>query len=237
MPKPKSIHTSRTIMFSEIASLMNHIVEGADIDDLLALNVFNKRSADNLSKTNKYLKQLYLLDIDQHAFRAFVHYWRITDLASKPVLSLLFALSNDALLSQSIDVVVDAKLGVKLPVEKFDDNIEKYHPNNYSPNTRRSAAQNIASSWKQAGYILGKMKNIRVEVAQNQYTAAFACLLAYLEDKRGEFILLSKYVKALAISPNELHVLLRAANSADLINYQSGGNIATISFENQLTNI
>jgi hypothetical protein len=221
-------------MFSEIATLMNHIVEGADINELLDLNVFNKRSADNLYKTNKYLKQLYLLNLDQLAFRVFVHYWKITDQAAKPVLSLLFALSNDTLLSQSIDVVVDAKLGVKLPVEKFDDNIEKYYPDNYSTNTRRSAAQNIASSWKQAGYMLGKVKNIRTAVAQNQYTAAFACLLAYLEGKRGEYILLSKYIKALALSTSELQVLLRAANNADLINFQSGGNVTTISFENQL---
>ena len=231
MPKLKTIHTSRTIMFSEIASLMNHIVEGAEITDLLDLNVFNKRSADNLYKTNKYLQQLYFLNFDQLAFRVFVHYWKITDQAAKPILALLFAVNNDYLLSQSIDVVFNAKLGVKLPIENFDDNIEKYHPSHYSPNTRRSTAQNIASSWKQAGFITGKVKNIRTQPDISYELVAFAMLLSFLNGDRGDFIMHSNCVNALCLSESKLREKAVEASKRDYLQYHYAGNVTSISFD------
>ena len=237
MKQNKTIHTSRTILSSELSQVMNHSIEGGDFNEILNSNVSNKLSNRNLLKTNQYLKQLYGFDKKDLLFRCFKHYWTLVDNEKKSILALLFALSNDFLLRESIDIVVNSKVGERVAIEKFDDNIEKYHQGKYSINTRRSAAQNVASSWKQAGYIQGKIKNIRVQPIHDYYTVAFALLLSYLHGDRGEYILLSKWIKALAISTEELRDLIKEAAKRDLLQYQYGGNVTVISFENQLNTI
>ncbi len=237
MQEFNTIHTSRTIMFSELSQVMNRGMDTVDFNNILQLNVANKLSNSNLIKTNRYLKQLYQLDISDLTFRCFQHYWKLSDDNSKPVLSLLFAINNDTLLRESVDLVVASPLKEKIHIEKFDENIENFHPGRYSANTRRSAAQNIASSWKQAGYIEGKVKSIRIEPGQTYQTVAFAFLLSYLNGERGDFILTSKVVKALAIENEKVRDLIRQAATHDLVQYQQGGNVTVISFENQLNQI
>lgn len=224
-------------MFVELSQVMNHSIEGGDFNEILNSNVTSKLSNTNLIKTNQYLRQLYGFDMEDLLFRCFKHYWTLVDNEKKSILALLFALSNDFLLKESIDIVVNSKVGERVAIEKFDDNIEKYHQGKYSLNTRRSAAQNVASSWKQAGYIQGKIKNIRVQPIHDYYTVAFALLLSYLHGDRGEYILLSKWIKALAISTEELRDLIKEAAKRDLLQYQYGGNVTVISFENQLNTI
>jgi len=237
MKQNKTIHTSRTLMFVELSQVMNHSIEGGDFNEILNSNVTSKLSNTNLIKTNQYLRQLYGFDMEDLLFRCFKHYWTLVDNEKKSILALLFALSNDFLLKESIDIVVNSKVGERVAIEKFDDNIEKYHQGKYSLNTRRSAAQNVASSWKQAGYIQGKIKNIRVQPIHDYNTVAFALLLSYLHGDRGEYILLSKWIKALAISTEELRDLIKEAAKRDLLQYQYGGNVTVISFENQLNTI
>lgn len=233
----KTIHTARTIMFAELSQVMHRGIEFGDFDNILQMNVANKRSGLNLTYTNRYLKQLYLLDNSVLAFRCFQHYWKLADESDKPVISLLFAINSDTLLSESVDLVVGSPLREKVPIEKFDANIEKYHPGRYSPNTRRSAAQNIASSWKQAGYIEGKVRNIRVAPQHSYLTVAFAFLLSYLNGDRGDFILTSKVVKALAIEMEHVRDLIRLAATHDLLQHKHGGSVTVISFKNQLNQI
>lgn len=229
-----TIHTSRTIMFSELSQVMNHGLEDNNFNEILNSNVSNKLSNRNLLKTNRYLKQLYGFDKEDIMFKCFKHYWTLVDNESKSIITLLFALSNDYLLSESIDVIINTKTGDMVSVVRIEDNIEKYHQGKYSNNTTRSAAQNIASSWKQAGYITGKVKNIRVKPVQDHYTVAFALLLSYLHGDRGGFILLSKWLKALSLNTEELRELIKEAAKRDLLQYQYGGNITVISFENQI---
>ena len=237
MKQNKTIHTSRTIMFAELSQVMNHSIEGGDFNEILNSNVSNKLSNRNLLKTNQYLRQLYGFDKEDLLFKCFKHYWTLVDNENKSILALLFALSNDFLLRESIDIVVNTKVGEKVAIEKFDENIEKYHQGKYSDNTRRSAAQNVASSWKQAGYIQGKVKNIRIQPIHDYYTVAFALLLSYLHGDRGEYILLSKWIKALALNTEELRDLIKEAAKRDLLQYQYGGNVTVISFENQIKTI
>ena len=232
-----TIHTSRTLMFAELYQVMNRGIEAANFDEVLMLNVANKLSNKNLLQTNAYLRKLYGFDNSDVLFSCFRHYWKMADDSKKNILALLFAVNNDSLLSESVDLVVNSPVSEKISIERFEENIEKYHPGKYSANTRRSTAQNLASSWKQAGYIEGKMKNIRVKPQHNYLTVAFAFLLSYLNGDRGEYILMSKMVKALALEAGEIRDFIRQAATHDLLQYQYGGNVTVISFENQLNKI
>lgn len=237
MHEIKSIHTSRTIMFAELSQVMSRGIESADFDAVLKLNVANKLSNRNLIKTNAYLKKLYGFDNSNVAFSCLKHYWKMADDSKRSKLALLFAVNNDILLNESIDIVLKAPLNEIFATEMFDENIEKFHPGRYTLNTRGSTARNLASSWKQAGYIEGKVKNMRVKPQHNYLTVAFAFLLSYLNGDRGEYILMSKMVKALALDTEEVRELIRQAATHDLLQYQHGGNVTVISFENQLNKI
>src|SRR5690606_20891452 len=119
-------------------------------------------------------------------------------------------------------------------IEGFERMVTKHHPNKYSPKTLRSVAQNIASSWKQAGYIEGKVKNIRVENNPSYAIVSFALLMAYIDGARGEYMMDHACVKCLDVTNDELHQLIKDAADRDLMRYNRSGPTMVISFENYL---
>ncbi|KAF0128494.1 MAG: hypothetical protein FD155_3236 [Bacteroidetes bacterium] len=235
MSKLKTIHTSRTIMFAELSKVMDFAMQDNSYFHSLNQNVINKKTQSGIEKTTRYLTSLYGFDQNDPSFVALKYFWQMSDDHEKPILSLVYAIGNDDLLAESIPVVLETLQGEKVTIEKIEQNIESFHPNRYSENTRRSLAQNIASSWKQAGFITGKTKNIRTQPPISYNILAFALFLAYLNGLRGEFILTSKWPKALSLSESKLRDLAVEASKRDVIQYQFAGGVTAISFSN-LTN-
>lgn len=232
MPPQKTIHTSRTIMFAELEKVMDYSIESDKFQESLDNNVIGKKSADGIKKTTKFLKLLYGFDTQSNQFKAFKYFWKIAEDEEKPIMALLFAIGNDYLLQESIPVVADTKIGDKVLIEKLELNIQSHYPNRYSPKTLRSMAQNIASSWKQAAFITGKVKNIRTQPDISCNVVTFAFFLAFLEGDRGDFILSGKWVKALFLPESKVRELAVEASKRDLLQYQYGGNVTSISFSN-----
>lgn len=219
-------------MFAELSILMNHAISDDNYLGFLNQNIANKNTKTNQEKTTKYLKGLYVLDINYAPFIAFKYFWQIAGETEKSILALLYAISNDYLLAESIPMVQGTPIGERVLIEKLDKNIEILHPGNYSANTLRSAAQNIASSWKQANFITGKIKNIRTQPEVGYYSVVFAFLMAYFYGERGDFILKSKWVKALALNESAIRLLAVEGAKRDLLQYQYAGNVTAISFNN-----
>lgn len=237
MKSIKTIHTARTIMFAELEKVMDYSIESDNFQKSLDNNVIGKKSADGIKKTTNYLKLLYGFDNQSNQFKAFKYFWKLVENQDKILISLLFAIGNDYLLEESIPVVAETKLGDKVLIEKVEQNIESHYPNRYSPNTLRSMAQNIASSWKQAAFITGKVKNIRTQPEISFNVVAFAFFMSYLEGDRGDFILASKWVKALFLNESKVRELAIEASKRDLFQYQFGGNVTSISFSNLITKL
>jgi hypothetical protein len=228
MTKPSTIHTARTLMFEELSKVMDFSIEKDNYHQSMVNNVFGKKSEDGIKKTTNFLTQLYSLDSNYIPFKILKYFWLNTDDSEKPIIALLFAIHNDYLLSESISVISESKLNEKVEVEKIETNIEKYHPNRFTKNTLRSVAQNIASSWKQAGFITGKVKNIRTQPEISYNVVAFAFLISYLNDLRGDFIISSKWVKALCLNETQLRELAIEASKRGLIQYQFSGNVTSV---------
>src|SRR5690606_3916865 len=113
----------------------------------------------------------------------------------------------------------------------------QHYPGKYSPVTSHSIGKNLASSWKQAGYIKGKTKNIRVQPDISYKVAAFAFCLAFLEGDRGEFILKNPVVRALCLSETTLRALAIEAAKQDLLQYQYGGSVTSFAFPQLLSKL
>lgn len=222
-------------MFAELSKLMDHAMGEDNYSDFLNINVANKNTRSNQDKTAKYLQQLYILDAGYLPFKAFKYFWQLVSEAEKPIIALLYAISHDYLLVESVDVVINTAIGEKVTIEKLEDNIEHLHPERYSINTRKSLAQNIASSWKQAGFITGKVKNIRTEPAIGYNSVVFAFLMAYINGERGDFILNSRWVKALGVKDAAVRIYALEGAKRDLMQYQYAGNVTTVSFNNLLS--
>jgi hypothetical protein len=226
----KTIHTSRTIMFSELSKVMNYGISQGTFADSFTDNVAGKLSKSNQAKTSRYLKQLYGFDMTDPFFSSFTWFWRNAAEQEHSIIAHLYAIRSDYLLSESIEVVQTIPLGNKASIDLFVNNLEKYHPNRFTPATLLSVAQNIASSWKQAGFIVGKMKNIRTQPEIGFWSVTYALLLGYLEGLRGEFLLGSKYVRTLGLMSQKVRDLVTEAAKRDLIQYQYAGQVTTIMF-------
>lgn len=237
MSKQKTIHTARTIMFSELEKVMDYSIASGNFQESLDNNVIGKKSSDGIKKTNNFLKILYKFDNLSNQFKAFKYFWKITENEDKPLITFLYAIGNDYLLEESIPIVAETKIGEKVFIEKVEQNIETYYPGRFSPKTLRSMAQNIGSSWKQAGFITGKVKNIRTQPQISYNVIAFAFFLAFLDGNRGDFILTSKWVKALILNESNVRELAIGASRHELLQYQFGGNVTSISFSNLLKKI
>ena len=235
--KAKTIHTSRTLMFSELSRVMDHAVQDDSYLESLNENVANKRTKINKDKTTGFIKQLYDFNPANPPFAGFKYFWQTAGKEDKPLLALLFAIGRDQLLAESLPVILSSYPGYKVSVESVEANIESAHPEQYSANTRKSLAQNIASSWKQAGYITGKVKNIRTKTNPTYQVVAFALFLSYLNGDRGDFILSSLWVKALDLIESRLRELIIEAMKLDMVQYQHSGAVTTISFEHLINKI
>jgi len=222
-------------MFAELAKVMDHAIEDDNYLGSLSQNVINKKTNSGIKETTHRLKKLYSFDLNHSPFKVLKYFWQISDEKDKPILALIYAIGHDFLLAESIPVVVETKLGEKVAIEKIDENIVSYYPNRYSEKTRRSISQNLASSWKQAGFITGKVKNIRTQPDISYVVVAFAFFMAYLDCLRGDFILTSKWVKALSLSDSIVRELAIEAAKRDFMQYQFAGSVTAISF-NSLTN-
>ncbi len=227
-----STHVKRTIMFSEMERIMNVGLLDGSFQKAMEENITNKRTKSNILQTNNALISLYSFDIEYPPFRTLQYFWNIVDEKQKPLLAFLFAYGRDYLLFESTDIVLTTPLGGKVVTLKLEKNLEKYHPNHYSEKTRRSIAQNIASSWKQSGYIIGKVKNIRTKTSPDYYIVTFTLILAYLDGIRGDFLLASKWVKVLDITESQVRELAIEAARRDLLQYNYAGGVTTFSFTN-----
>jgi len=235
--KFKTIHTSRTMMYAELEKVMAYSLDGDNFLESLGHNVTGKKSNSGVEKTANYLKRLYRFDKQYPPFAAFKYFWKISDPNEKPLIAFVYAVNQDDLLAESIQVLQSVKPVEKASIELFEEVIEKYHPNQYSANTRRSMAQNITSSWKQAGFIEGKVKNIRTQPEVTYRVACFAFLLAYLNGDRGDFIWGSIGLKALCLSESKLRALAIECAKKDLMHYQYAGSVTAINFTNLLNKI
>jgi hypothetical protein len=236
MSKPFTIHTSRTIMYDELSDVMDTTYSQDDYQKKMAENVFNKKTESSIKKTSNYLTQLYGFNSDDVKFRCLEDYWKRCE-SGHNLLALLFAVSKDYLLSESVDFVKGVKYKERALIEGFEDNLVKYHYDRFSPKTLRSVAQNIASSWKHAGYIEGKIKNTRVENKPTYQSVSFAFCMAYIDEFRGDYLFDHACVKALDCGKDEVVSLLKEASDRDLLDFNRSGVSLVVSFEKYLNGL
>jgi hypothetical protein len=224
-------------MLDEISRVMNYMGSTTDYAEALDNNVSGKQTQKNLQRTNAAIKKLYALKSDFLPFRCFQHFWQISPDHEKSMLVFLYALAMDIMVYDVAETVIGLQTSEQVTSSQFANVLENLHHDEFSPKTIASASRNLISSYRQAGLITGSGKNIKSDITIGIYAFAFAYLMAYFNDDRGEFILQSKWVRILGLGSTALRDLAVEASLKGLMEYKYAGSVVTISFNNLFTTL
>ena len=226
---PYTIHTSRTIMYRELSDLISQ--RKFHERQIIESNPLYKATKSNLQKTLRHLLKLYGFESNDNLWKVFLYLFVKADDKEKRLLTLLYALFKDELLSISTPLIFETKPGIRIPVQKFQTLLEEKYPNKYSTITFYSTAKNIVSSWKQAGYIHGKVKNIRAQVHPGYLSVLFSIYLGYLSGLRDHELLKSTWAELLEIPESKIREDLSQASLNEFIDYKFSGGVTVINFD------
>jgi hypothetical protein len=233
-----SVHTSRTMMLSELTLLLSAADANATQADytnaIIEDNLLGKTTVSSRNLTAERLVELYSIDADICLFRVLRHFWRF-DEASRPVLALLLALARDTLLRPTADLILKTNYGEQLSCTDMVVFLDVLMPGRFSRATTTSVAQNINSTWTQAGYLTGRIKKIRTEPVITPASLTFALFMAYLEGARAQRLFESYWVRVLNISKDKAHDLASAASQQGWLDYRRAGDVIDIRFPDLLT--
>jgi hypothetical protein len=219
------------MMLNDLSLLLDRVPTQAMKDGyLLAIldqNVLGKPTRTTRERSAKRLSELYALDSSCHLFRLLRHYWGV-DRAGRPMLAFLMATARDPLLREATPFVLDVPIGQNLGPDPIANHLGETYPGRFQPTTKHSTAQNLASSWAQAGYLQGKVRKIRTRPRITPVALTYAIRLGHLCGLRGKMLLQSPWVQLLDRKTAELNDVAFEASSQGWINYKAAGDVVEI---------
>jgi hypothetical protein len=117
----------------------------------------------------------------------------------------------------------------------MEEFIDAQEPGRFSKATLKSTAQNINSSWTQAGHLSGRVRKVRAQALATPGTVAFALLLGYLTGHRGETLFKSEYMRLLDCSFDRAIEFAEDASRRGWISLKRVGQVVEVLFPNLIT--
>ncbi len=233
-----SVHTSRTMMLGELSLVLEHVGPKAKAGDYLAAvveqNVLGKPTQTTRKRTAQRLVELYALDQTRPVFRLLRHFWT-ADASARPMLAYITAAARDPLLRDTTPFVVAIPVSAAVTATQVANYLKEKYPARFKPTTLISTAQNLASSWTQAGYLTGKVNKKRTRPVVTPVVVTFALLLGYLCGLRGKMLLDTVWTRMLDRTPAEIADLATEASKQGWMNYKAAGSVVEITFLGLLT--
>jgi hypothetical protein len=231
-------HASRTMMLSEVSTLLASVTTSAARGDyqreVVDLNVLGKPTKKARELTFRHLCDLYSLDVAQPVFRVFRQLWS-QDEQARPVLGLMIALVRDPLLRSSQEFMLKKQPGDSVKRDELEALLAKDDPVRFSPASLKSFAQNINGTWTQAGYLSGKAHKTRVVPRITATNVTFALFLGHMEGLTGQRLFTSSWINLLPGSPDELVAHANSASHRGQIVFMNAGGVKEVRFPGYLT--
>lgn len=226
------------MMFDELTHLFEHTSPDTAREryraEVVDFNVLGKPTQKSRVLTFGHLTELYGLDPAIPVFRVFRKLWA-ADEPARPVLALTLALVRDPVLRLSESFVLGKALGESVRREEVEALIATGEPDRFSPATLKSIAQNINSSWTQAGYLTGRARKLRTRANVTPTNITYALFLAHLEGLSGQRLFSSRWANLLSGSPGELEALANSASHRGQIVFLNAGGVKEVRFPGFLT--
>ena len=236
---PGGPSTSQTIMVSSLRDLLLRLPAdspvGAYRNAVLAENILCKDTAGGREWAFRQLRRFYALNPGSLLFRALRDLWA-DDPCGQPLLALLCAVARDPVLRATASLVVPVEPGDVIGPADFEEIIEAAFSGAYSDNTRRTTAQNVASSWTQSGHLLAERptKKVRVRVHPTATAVAYALLLGHLQGERGQGLFKTQWAAVLDQPTSRLVELASAASRHGMLEFRNAGGVMEVTFHELL---
>lgn len=231
-----SAHVSRTMMFAELGTLLDHFnaSDSSRAEYIRAIvedNCLAKRTDKNRIISKRYLLELYSLDPNMLLFRSLLFFWK-RDPGGRHLIALLCAYARDPLLRASAKYVLPLDEGVSATRESMEEFLDSLDPGRYSPGKLASNAKNLNSTWTQSGHLNGRTRKIRSKATPTAGCLSYALLLGYLTGIRGRALFTSEYVKLLDCSLEKAVELAEEASRKGWIVFKRVGDVIEVLFPN-----
>jgi len=234
----KGTHTSRTIMFKELALLFEDQEQNASreayVSAIIDQNCLGKQTVSTRKLTCQRLSELYGLDPSIPLFRILRYLWK-ADENGRPLLAVLTALARDPLLRVTSATILQIQAGEELMRKKLTDALRQSVDNRLNNGTLNTTVRNISSSWTQSGHLKGRVRKIRQRVAPTSIVTAYALLLGYILGIRGSGLFNTLWTKVLDTPAEELLSLASDAKRLGLLDLSQAGGVVEVSFTRMLT--
>lgn len=231
-------HSARSMMLTELQAVLSETPPSArptEIEQaIVERNILDKPTLSSRRKSLRHLQELYGLDLAQALFRV-LREFSVRDRASIPLLALVCAYARDPQLRQSFELIHRLRVGDVLPRETMEAHLEAGFPGRFSPAMKKSMAQNVNTSWTNAGHLSGTVKKVRRLPECRPEAAAYAMFAGYLSGLRGQQLLQSPFGLLVAKDRSVLLAQLPLASTRGLIGFKFAGGIFEFDFRRLLT--
>jgi hypothetical protein len=228
----KGAHTSRTMMFEELASLLFHAGREATRDDyryqVLELNCLEKRTAANRRLTLQRLSELYALDPNVLIFRIMRNLWNV-DESGRPILALLMSMARDPLLRLTAPPIIQLRSGEELSRQTFISALEQGTGSRFNEATLDKIIRNTASTWTQSGHLSGRCRKVRQAVKPTPSVLTFAMVLGHLQGIRGAGLFSTEWAQVLDLDVDNLIFLAMDAKRLGFLDVKVSGKVVEVS--------
>jgi hypothetical protein len=233
-----SVHTSRTMMLSELTLVLEHTDANATnadyLESIVGQNALGKPTQSTRVETARKLSQLYTLDAARPVFRVFRHFWE-ADETARPMLAYLAATARDPLLRDATLYVNSIAQGSTVSPSQISMYLSDTYPKRFQESTGIATAQRLASSWSQAGFLAGKVNKKRTRPVVTPVVVTYALLLGYLCGMRGKMLLDTVWTRMLDRTPAEIADLATDASKQGWMSYKAAGSVVEVTFPGLLT--
>ncbi len=230
----KGTHTSRTMMFAELASALASVPSTGAREDYVAAvvegNCLRKPTTSTRRLTLQRLSELYGLDPDLTLFRVLRRLWD-ADPASHPLLAVLAALARDPLLVATAQAIVPLADGIEMPRKSMAEQLRVAVGGRLSDATLDKVIRNAASSWAQSGHLSGRTFKVRRRVQPTAATVAYALFIGTALGFRGEDLLTSGWINVLDCTPSQALDLAVGAKRLGMLDLRVAGDVFDLNMD------
>jgi hypothetical protein len=231
---PIGAHASRTMMLAELRLLLAACDKSASLADyrssIIDENILLKKTMATRKSSFKWLRWLYALNNNILLFRALRDLWD-SDVRAQPQIALLCAIARDPVIKATAEMILAVPIGEPVTPDMIMEAVSVHFPGRYNSTTLASIGRNVISSWQQAGLLSGKLHKVRVKAKSRPTSVAYALLLGYLSDARGEALFHTLWCRLLDTPTYTLHEQAFVASRQGWIEYRHTGEITDISFK------
>lgn len=234
----KGTHTSRTIMFNDLSTLLQVCPENSGRPEyarmLVEENCLGKHTLSTRRLTLQRLTELYALDKSVPLFRLLRMFWA-TDDKGHAQLALLAAMARDPLLRATVPVIVSMSEGEEIARQRLTDAIWEAVDDRLNEATLDKVVRNTASSWTQSGHLEGRGRKKRKKIDPTPGAVVFALVLGYMLGARGRVLFDTLFSNVLDRNVDEFSLLAMDARRLGLLDIKTAGGLMVVSFDNILT--